>query len=240
MTDAYCTVEDVRRALRSANLPGDMDQDRDIAIDAIEGQATWLRKTINTHYYAPGGIAEDSDNIVPTSDRTREGEEHDIPSSPHAQHSTLFTARHDRVPHKTVGPYCRIPLSKRDVSNLTRLDVRDASGEFTDWVADPDKVTPGDYRLYIAPGESPSRAFVDLKASSLPALRHYSGGVRVSYSYGVSGIPQTIRRAVAFRAASEVVDEPAFEIPDSANVRSIESLADKFDSRADELLEPYR
>lgn len=79
MVTGYCTVEDVRRALQKAGLPGDVSQDRDIAIDAIVAQTEWLEKKTDRHWYVPGGIPEDTDDLIPTTANTRD-DEHDIPT----------------------------------------------------------------------------------------------------------------------------------------------------------------
>jgi hypothetical protein len=78
MPTGYCTVEDVRRALRRASLPGDVSQDRDIAIDAIASQTRWLEEATKRHWYVPGGIGEDTDDLVPTGPKTRD-DEYDLP-----------------------------------------------------------------------------------------------------------------------------------------------------------------
>lgn len=240
MPTGYCTVEDVRRALRERDLPGDAQQDRQIVIDAIAGQTEWLRKMTGCHFYVDGGIDEDTDDLVPTDTRARNGEEGDVPSTPHPQHSTLFVDDVGRYPHKTHGPYCRIPLHRNDATTLTGLEIYDATGDAVDWVASTDKESGTDYRLFVEAGGAPSRSFVDIRAASLPPLQHYDGAVRVSYEYGQDSLPSTIRRAVAFRAASDLAEEAAIQIPNNAQVYNVESLADEFERKAEELLEPYR
>jgi len=79
MATGYCTLDDVRRALRSANLPGDISQDEDIAIDAIASQTRTLEKELNRHYYESGGLSEDDKDLIPTDTNTRD-DEHDLPS----------------------------------------------------------------------------------------------------------------------------------------------------------------
>jgi len=64
--------------------------------------------------------------------------------------------------------------------------------------------------------------------------------VRVAYDYGTNELPGTIRRAVAFKAASELADEAAIQIPNNVEVRSVESLADQLDAKAEEKLDEYR
>ena len=79
MATGYCTTEDLRRALRSKNLPGDVAQDPKIAIDAIAGQTEWLEKRTDRHWYVPGGIPGDTAGLFPTTANTRD-DEHDIPT----------------------------------------------------------------------------------------------------------------------------------------------------------------
>lgn len=79
MPHGYCTVDDVRLALRSKGLPGDVDQDREIAIRAIAGQTEWLEKRTDRHWYVAGSVGDDPDGLLPTSANTRD-DEHDIPT----------------------------------------------------------------------------------------------------------------------------------------------------------------
>jgi hypothetical protein len=79
MPTGYCTVEDVRRALRKASLPGDVAQDPDIAVDAIVAQTEWLQKNTKRHWYVVGGIPSDEYDLFPSSANSRD-DEHDIPT----------------------------------------------------------------------------------------------------------------------------------------------------------------
>lgn len=82
MAEGYCTLEDLRRALREASLPGDLSQDSQIAIDAIVSQSQWVERTYKRHWYAPAGadILDKADEIdIPTDPKTRDDEE-DIPT----------------------------------------------------------------------------------------------------------------------------------------------------------------
>jgi len=54
MAEGWCTLEDVRRALRKAGLPGDIDQDKRIAVDAIVAQTEPLEKRLSRYWYADG------------------------------------------------------------------------------------------------------------------------------------------------------------------------------------------
>ena len=239
MATGYCTVEDVRRALREATLPGDAQQDRDIVIDAIAGTTEWLRKSLNAHFYVAGGVSGDTDNLVPTTVRTRGPEHLDIPSTPHHQHSTLFSEGQHRHPLKSNGPFVTIPLDKKDVQSLSALDVRDASGDFEDWVAASDKTVGDDYRL-VTEASTPGRSKLELRAASLPPIRHYDRAVKVTYDYGTAELPRTVRRAVAFKAAEDLAEEAVFELPNNAEVYNVESQADYFARKAKEKLDEYR
>ena len=71
-------------------------------------------------------------------------------------------------------------------------------------------------------------------------LDSFANAVYLTFDYGHEGIPQNVRRAVAFRAASDFVDEAAMQIPENSRIRNVESLADQFERKADELLEVYK
>ncbi|OYR53591.1 hypothetical protein DJ73_07215 [Halorubrum sp. Ea1] len=73
----YCTLEDVRRALRKADLPGDVGQDEQIAVDAILAETEPLEKTLKRHWFEPDGISEASAVTIPTAPKSRD-DEHDI------------------------------------------------------------------------------------------------------------------------------------------------------------------
>lgn len=241
MPTGYCTIDDVRRALREKDLPGDAAQDSTIVVDAITGQTEWLRSTTGTHFYVAGGIGEDNDDLVPTAARSHGPESLDIPSTPHPQHSTMRSASRDRYPHRTHGPYCRLPLGKRDVDSLQTLEVRDPGGGWTDWVADSSKTAGDDYELFVDPGGTPSQSYVHVRAASLPPLQHFDGAVRATYDYGTSELPRTVRRAVGMQAAAQLLtdDEAALGIPDSGQMVNAESKVQTMERQAEELLEAY-
>lgn len=239
----YCTVPDVRRALQETGFSGALEADNNqTVVDAIASQSKWLQSTTDCHFYVEGGIGEDDRGLIPTSASQRGPEEGDIPSTPHSQHSTMFSSGRARYPLKTHGPYCRVPLDKNDATAVTSLEIRDASGAFTDWVADDSKEEGTDYRLYAEPGSAPSPSYVDLHASSLPRLNHYDGAVRVSYEYGYDELPAAIRRATAMKAGAQLLapdDEANLSIPESANLQSVETKVQALERQAEELLEPY-
>ncbi len=91
---AYCTLEDVRRALRKRDLPGDVSQDDKIALDAIYAESDWVEKTRKRHFYEPGGIEEADAVDIATEPKTRD-DEHDIQSS-----SAFVTGSNERKRHR--------------------------------------------------------------------------------------------------------------------------------------------
>ena len=158
----YCTLEDLRRALREADLPGDISQDKSIAIDAITAQTEPLEKELKRHWYAPDGAAilsEASEITIPTSTKSRDDEE-DIPTR-----AFLTTGTDDRSSYyppawvdydpddddepdyadmdglspKTVqGDFAAIGLARRDADAVSALHVRQDDGTFVDWAASSD------------------------------------------------------------------------------------------------------
>lgn len=242
MPTGYCTVEDIRRALRDADLPGDASQDRDIVIDAITGQTEWLNETTHRHWYEPAGISEDTDGLIPTATKTHTNEAIDIPSSPHAQHDQLIRAGQSRRPIQTSGPYTQVKLTRRDVTQLSALEVRQRDGGFTDWVADSDYTSgPGnDYYLQVDDSGGFTDLFIDTR--SLPRLDHYGDALRVTYDWGIEGLPRTVRRAVALRAAAQLLldDAAALGIPENASFVAAESKVQAMERQAEELLEVHQ
>jgi hypothetical protein len=211
--------------------------------DAIASQTEWLRSKTARHWYEPDGVTGDDHNLIPTSPRSREGEEHDIPSTPHPQHSQLFVHDRGRYPQRMNGPYTRVLLAKHYVEQVTALDIRDSTGEYEDWVAASDKDEGKDWQLYVDPGSTSSPSYVDLHTGSLPALHHYDHAVRVTYDYGRSELPQTVRRAVAMKTAAELLapdDEAALGIPENANLVATESKVQALERQAEEKLEAYQ
>lgn len=269
MADGYCTVDDVRRALREANLPGDAEQDRDIVIDAIAAQTEWLEKQTRRHWYVSGGITEDTDDLIPTSVNTRD-DEHDIPRhggyvvGAYDDHDPRATATSGtvfsnatvpdpkeeirlatgEVTDDTIPSYTRIELERKDVDAINTLSVINETGGYDDWVADSSYAggvgnsNRGDDYWVRINNEGVAQLNVDIHSldDDLPSL---SNGIYIDIDYGHSGLPRTVRRGVAFRAASELVDKPAFQIPDNAQIRSADSLAEQLEAKAEELLSVY-
>lgn len=83
MAMGYCTLEDLRRALRQRDLPGDAAQDQRIAVDAIVAQTEPIEKALKRHWYAEtdDDILDEATAIdIPTEPKTRDDEE-DLSSS---------------------------------------------------------------------------------------------------------------------------------------------------------------
>ncbi|WP_277540223.1 hypothetical protein [Haloarcula laminariae] len=90
----YCTLGDVRRALRKAGLPGDISQDKQIAVDAVLAETEPLEKSLSRHWYEPDGIDEADAITIPTAPKTRD-DEHDIP-----RHGALVHGASERDRHR--------------------------------------------------------------------------------------------------------------------------------------------
>ncbi|EMA19016.1 hypothetical protein [Haloarcula argentinensis] len=244
----YCTLEDLRRAMQEASLPGDISQDKQIAVDSITAQTEWLEKTLKRHWYAPAGadiLDEATDIDIPTGPKSRDDEQ-DIPTP-----SAIVVDDDGPAPKTWQGSYTKLDLARRDAGAVTKLLVRDGDGSYTDWVASDD------YSVGQSPDGLGDDAYVRVNNGGWSALYldvsnlyddtadewkldTFSNAVYAFFEYGYEGLPQTIRRAVAFRAASDFVDEAAVQIPENARVRSVESLADQFERKSEELLEVYR
>ena len=279
MPTGYCTVDDVRRALREPELPGDVGQDRDIAIDAIASQTEWLEKTLSRHWYVPAGVSEDTDDLIPTSPKTR-NDEHDIQTHGalvdgasaderfrYSRNSdALLEAgpRHDRqrrqdlrrdpkeeirlafgdLWNEDAPAYTRITLARKDVAAVNELSVVNADGAFDDWVASSDysggvgnQHRGEDYWVRVNNG-GVSELYLDVHSmdDDIPSL---SNAVYPALDYGHEGIPRNVRRAVAFLAGSDLVEEGVIEIPQNATVYNVETKADEMRSKAEELLDIY-
>lgn len=247
MPTGYCTVPDVRRALQETMAEFDSgawgEADHAVVVDAIVGQTQSIQEEFDRHWYVSGGLGEDVQDLIPTSAKSRADEEHDIPSSPHAGRDQIHIAGSDtRYPQRSHGPYARIRLDKHYVESLTALKIRDRSGDYTDWVAEPDYTAGDDYDLYVEPGTASGPSYVDIHTGTLPNLSHYDRAVRASYDYGTDTLSRTIRRAVAFLAGSELLlDYQAnLGIPEQSQLVSVESKKQAMESKADDLLDTYR
>ncbi|GAA0539706.1 hypothetical protein ABNG02_15685 [Halorubrum ejinorense] len=243
----YCTLEDVRRALRKADLPGDIPQDQRIAVDAITAETEPLEKSLKRHWYAADGadILTEADAVtIPTAPKTRD-DEYDFPTG------AAQLVGEPATPKTSQGDYAKIDLDRRDAESIAALHVRTEDGTYEDWVASDD-YTEGswppsgeDYYLRVNNGGW-SRLYLDttnfLKEDDDDeyVLDAWANAVYAEFSYGHEGIPSNVRRAVALRAGAELAEEAVIEIPSNASVYNIETKADAMREKADELLEVYR
>jgi len=269
MPTGFCTLGDLRRALREASLPGDLGQDKQIAVDAIVSQTEELEKTYSRFWYEPNGIDEATTIDIPTTAETRD-DEHDV-----ATHSgyvvgaydgrdgwtttsdTVFDSdTSDPKPKKeirlafgdlddeTIPAYTRITLARKDVKAINKLSVVNKDGGFDDWVAS------SDYDGGVGNTHRGEDYWVRINNGGVSELyldvhamdddlASLSNAVYVDLDYGHEGIPRNVRRAVALRAGAAFVEDATIEIPNNATIYNIETKADEMRSRADELLEVY-
>lgn len=76
----YCTVADVRRVMQENTQGFEAEfggSDVQMAVDAIVGLSDDLEKTTHKHWYVPGGITEDTEDVVSTDPLSRD-DEHDL------------------------------------------------------------------------------------------------------------------------------------------------------------------
>ncbi|MFA1612051.1 hypothetical protein [Halobellus rubicundus] len=244
----YCTLEDVRRALRKASLPGDLSQDNQIAVDAIVSQTEELEKTYHRHWYAPTGadiLSEASTVDIPTEPKSRDDEE-SIPTG------GAMAVDADPTPKLYQGTYTGIDLARRDAKAVEQLLVRDSDGGYTDWVSSTDysggtwpNAVGEDYYLRVNNGGQSilyldTENFREADDDDDYYLDSFVNAVYVTFSYGHEGIPRNVRRAVALRAGAEFAEEATIQIPENATVYNVETQAEKMRERADELLDIYR
>ncbi|MFC7044295.1 hypothetical protein ACFQH6_20745 [Halobacteriaceae archaeon GCM10025711] len=255
----YCTVEDLRRALRKAGLPGDAAQDRDIALDAITSQTEWLQEQTHRHWYEPNGIAEDTDDIIPTSPLTHNEDEQDIPTrafltttetdrssyypptwvdyDPDDEDEPEYEEMDGLTPQQHRGPFTRVTLFRRDVSSISELLVLSTTG-YEDWVANADYTEgrTGDYYLHVDDSTGLTRLYLNTDSLD-PDLESYAGAVVATYDYGIEGLSDTVRRAVALKAGSDLAEEAAVRIPENATLYNVETKAEEMERKAMDLLE---
>ena len=137
MPDGYCTIEDVRRALRKAKLPGDVGQEPTLAVDAIAAETEPLEKELKQHWYEPNGITEADQIDIPTAPKTRE-DEHDI-----ATHGALVHGASERDRHRfrknsdaLLESSPRTDRRRRELRREPKREIRIATGEYHDGYRD--------------------------------------------------------------------------------------------------------
>lgn len=236
----YCERDDVRRVLREASFGGDLGQDPEIVDDAIEGQTDWLQRRTHRHWFdSSAGASQDP---VPTSARPVTDITLDVPSSPHRQDRQLFSSEQGvRYPVTTAGPYAKVRLPHYDVQSLSALEVRDHAGGVTDWVATANKTEGRGEDFYLLTEGDHDTSYLFIRARNIGPRVDYGDLLTVDYDYGTDGVPESIRRSTALRAAAELVldDDAQIGIPDSGQLVQLESKADQYRKKAMELLGPY-
>ena len=232
----YCAPDDVRKALQEVDLSGELGTEYVTA--AIEGQSKWLRTRTKRHYYDSGHSAGD----LYTSTRTVSDLTLDVPSGPHAKDRQLTRPDYGiEYPTTHVGQYAKLRLPRRDVQSIDKLEVRERGGDVEDWVASSDRVQGrgDDYYLLTESESGVSHLYVD--AESLGVRTDYRDLLTLEVSYGVDGIPGTIKRATAFRAGAELVldDDTQVGVTDAGQLVNVETKAQAMRDRAMDLLGPY-
>jgi hypothetical protein len=234
----YCTPEDVREALQEVDLTGPLDTP--FVEAAILAESEYIQETTNRHWYEEGG---DPAKLTAVEPRLHSQDEQDIKAGPHAGSSQLFqnsdTGRADpKYPVLHGGGYTRVQLFRRDVSELTELLVRQADGDFIDYVTDTRFTQGRGEDFYLQVNSSTGTSYLYLDVGSLPTLRNYEQGVVATYEYGVDLIPTTVRQAAAARAGAHLIrdDEQVQAIPDDGQLVSVDTKADKLEDRAERLL----
>ncbi|SIS00342.1 hypothetical protein SAMN05421858_5118 [Haladaptatus litoreus] len=144
----------------------------------------------------------------------------------------------------SVPAYCRITLARAYVDSLNQLLVVNEDGGFDDWVASDDyeggvgiEHRGKDYWVRI---NSLGVSDMYLNVHSMDDdLASFSDAVYVDFDFGKEGIPHNVRRAIANRAGSDMVEEAAIQIPDNSRLSNIDTKAEVMREKADELLEIY-
>lgn len=244
MPEGYCTVDDVRIALQEAELTGSLAAgENEAVIKAIAAESEEIEKSLRRHWYVPGGVADDPDDLIPTAPLTRDDEE-SIPTGVTVVDGTT------PKPKTWQGSYTRIILARREATAINELRVRTPDG-YVDWVADPDYdggTWPGalgeDY--YLREDSGISKLYLDtdnlLDADGEPLIDGYANAVYVEFDYGEPELPENVRRAVAFRAAAQLLidDDSALGIPDNGQLVNPETKKQAMEAKADELLDVYK
>lgn len=267
----YCTVPDVRRALQETIDEFDSgswgEANHQTVVDAIKAQEDWLDKEIDAHWYESGGIDEDSEDVIPSSPKTRD-DELNIPTT------SVVVAGRQPDPELWNGWYTRVKLPRKYVQSVDALHVRMPDG-YEDWTSTMSGGTyptdlGEDYMLRVNNyGVSyiylnTYHFLTDRAKKILDNVSNYqtnrydrrrlsgveeqwtvdtwANAVYAEVTYGQDGIPATIRRATAFRAATELLmdDQANLGIPENSQLVSVESKKQAMEKKAKELLRPYR
>lgn len=237
---AYCTLDEVRRALQKPSLDapsgesGDGPLAEDIIADAIRSASSWFRRTTRTHVYDPGADTSKSVHL-PIEPATASTVRRDVPASPHRQQGQLFSGgrrtatggRDTSYPNTVAGPYAKVRLPHRAVQALDALDVRDRDGGVTDWTTDPGFEQGRGEDYYVATDgtreTAPSHLFI--RAASIGARQDFTDLLELTYTYGYDLSDDAteagdIRRGIAALAAAVVVadDNVLTALPENATL----------------------
>lgn len=239
--DGYAEVEDVGDVLQD-DFAGANPTDAEVEA-AIAGLTQWVRRKTRHHFYDSGGQASD---LVPTTPRTVDTVQLDVPSSPHPQDRQIH---HDeagiRYPVTRAGRYIRVRLPHYAVGSIESLEVRQRDGSVTDWITAADKQSGRGEDYYLqAEGDEFKRSYLYLNAGSVGPRVDYEDLLTLSYSYGVDQQTQSwdsVRRGVATLAAADIVldDDIQGAIPDDGQLVPVNTKADKLVNRAMKLLGSY-
>lgn len=140
--------------------------------------------------------------------------------------------------------YTRIRLERKDVSAVNTLNVVNENGGYDDWTSTQTggvgNSNRGDDWWARVNNRGASELYLDIHSmdDDLPTLNN---AVYVDIDFGVDGIPPTVRRGVAFLAASQLVldDELRTQIPDQGQLINVETKGQAWERRGLDLLSPH-
>lgn len=236
---AFCTPDDVRKALQELDLSGDITEAN--VEPAIHATSRWFANATNGHWY-------DSTGSAPLSTTTKSASEVelDVPSSPHRQDAQLYHDDTRKYPVTRNGPYARIPLPHHYVQSITTLNVRDRTGDVEDWTSQADRVEGrGEDYYLVTPGqESYGRTYLHIRANSIGPRVDFEGLLSLGYDYGLDAQDkdwQDVRRGIATLAGAEVMDtdDVIAQIPDNGNLAGVQTQYGNLISAASSYLNPY-
>lgn len=236
---AFCTPDDVRKALQELDLSGDIVEAN--VTPAINAASRWFARATNGHWYDSSGSAP-----LSTSARSASDVELDVPSSPHRRDAQLYHDDARKYPTTRNGPYARLPLPHHYVESITTLNVRGPAGDYADWTTESDRVEGrGEDYYLVTPGqESYGRTYLHIRANSIGPRVDYEGLLSLGYDYGLDAQDtgwQDVRRGIASLAAAEVMDsdDVIAQIPDNGNLVGVQTQHDNLVNAAASYLNPY-
>jgi hypothetical protein len=122
------------------------------------------------------------------------------------------------------------------------LLVRDAAGDYVDFVSSPEYEEGRGEDYYLQVDDSTGQTRLYLHVGSLPPLVNYDAAVVATYEYGVDRIPRTVRQATASLAGAAVLreDTQITGVPDDGQAVSVETRAEELYERGLRLLDIHR